>query len=271
MPRPGPDRRPRRFAGPQLALVDEPAADRRYGSPLWPANATRTVCSAAVGLGDAQPARALHLQHQRVQRVGHVGDLAPAQRGLRRRQRCRAAAASNRACGSPGRPAARAAARESAPRRARGFDQRLEVAGRQAFDRAVVRLHAIRQQPLHRARFARRGIVGRRSRAARRRTASAQPGGGRSQPRCRAGHSSRGRSRVPAGQVATMSRRPSASARARPRRSAAARCGGAPARRCRHGGRRAWRRRRLRQRRTGAGDERRYDRRNRRATTTACG
>ncbi len=38
----------------------------------------------AVGFGDAQPARALDLQHQRIQRAGHPGDHLAAQRRLGR-------------------------------------------------------------------------------------------------------------------------------------------------------------------------------------------
>ena len=86
-PRPVLDGRPGGAVGLELALVDEPAADRRVGLVVVAGVGQPHRLRAAIAALEAQPARALDLQHQRIQRVGDVGDLAPAQRGLRRRQR----------------------------------------------------------------------------------------------------------------------------------------------------------------------------------------
>ena len=124
-----------------------------------------------------QPARALHLQRQRVQRIGDVGDLAPAQRRHRRRQRFELLP---RPVGLAGRQVGRRPVQRHAIRAAplaRGVDERLEVAGGQAFGRAVVRLDAVRLQPLHQP-GSRGRVVDRRSRAARRRTARSRRAAG---------------------------------------------------------------------------------------------
>ena len=163
-PGPGLDRRPRGLVGAQLALVDQPAADRLVRLVVVAGEGDAHQLAAAVGLGQLQPARALDLQDQRIERVGDVGQRAAAQRRPARPAGCRSAGASSRACVASGRAAARRAGCGSAcVGTPRGLDQRLEVAGDQAFGNAVVRLDPVRLQMLLQP-GARRGVAGRASR-----------------------------------------------------------------------------------------------------------
>jgi hypothetical protein len=81
LPRPGLDAGPRRVA--QQALLQQPAADAAVRLLVAAGKGQAHQALAAIGLGDAHPARALDLQHQRVQRVGQVRNFPPAQRGAR--------------------------------------------------------------------------------------------------------------------------------------------------------------------------------------------
>ena len=145
--RPGPDRRPRRFARAQLALLDEPAADRLIGLLVVRREGdAHDLRRRAVHAGEGKPARALDLQQQRIERVAQPCDLAAAQAVLRRRQGLDLL---TRPVGFAGREVGRRRIErdpKAGPRAARGLDQRLEVARREA-DRIVrQRLDAIRPQ-----------------------------------------------------------------------------------------------------------------------------
>jgi hypothetical protein len=71
------------LAGFDLAVVDQPAADRHVGLVVVAGECHANQLRAPVGADEPQAARALNLQQQRVERVGHVGDLAAMQCGLR--------------------------------------------------------------------------------------------------------------------------------------------------------------------------------------------
>ena len=257
--RPGADRRPRRVARAQLALIDQPAADRLVRLVV-----VRRVSDAddrrpaARGRVEDEAARALDLQHEGIERIAHPGDLAAAQASLRRRQALDLAP-------RPVRVARREVGRrrierdaKARARLARGLDQRLEVAGRQPAGVVRRRLDAIGAQgalqPGAQCRLGRRAAE----------AAAPRVGAGAAPLRARPLAAAREREPellqpigVPARQLAPRDRDP---ARARPidrRRGEVVAIGtGRSARRRRRGGDRRGRRRRHAR----AADERRRER-----------
>ncbi len=83
--RPVPDCGPRCLAGLKFALVDQPASDGSVGMVVIAGIGEANLAHSSVRFSDAQPARALDLQHQRVERARDVGDFTAAKRGLRLR------------------------------------------------------------------------------------------------------------------------------------------------------------------------------------------
>ena len=147
---------PGQEASRERALLQQPAAHAAVGLLVAAGEGERAPArTRAIRLGDAHAARALDLQHQRVERVGQPGDLAAAQLRHAPPAACRSPGACTRACGWPAWPAAGTAARACrAVGCARGVQQRLVVAGEQALGTGLQRLDAVGLQALRASRRA---------------------------------------------------------------------------------------------------------------------